>query len=320
MLQAPSTAPTVVDYIFPSFFPYQVCRHSSGDLSVCYQNEQGICGIRRFAWSQKTYQPFRRPVPSRLVCAPTLFAEENDICHFAAIAETEAVKNLLYFRMEADGSFSDISTIYFDCPENALPVFFHKDNRLYLEWLENGCVMMSYLSEESEKWKKPIKYMRSSPSPMRLYRICHHGTERLCYGFSDNSSIRLYGMEELIAEAPKPAAPPKYRPQGFEAEEFAKQFGYHPRTTKTASETEFVPAESFQKKYDKILKELKKQNDMLLALSQRISLLEAAQNTSETPALAEREEDIDTILLAPLPPKQTSENHPSQPKTVVTGQ
>ncbi len=319
MLHSPNTAPTVVDYITPSHRPYQICQHSSNDLTVCYQNEQGICGMRNFIWSQKNYQPFRRLTPSLSSCAPACYIEQNDVCHFAATSELENVKNLIYFRLEADGSFSDSSTVYLDCKETSAPIFFRKDERLYLEWLDNGSVMMSYFADENERWKKPVKYMRNAATPIILYHICEEGKTSLCYGFSDNGSINLYGMDDIFAHSPKAAAAPKYRSQGFEAAKFAEQFGYRPQAIAQTPEHDFISVGEFHNAHSEIKQLLSKQNDIILELSRRISKLEdnLAKNISQPP-LAEHEEDIDTILLKDVV-TATHQQNTQKSKLTVTG-
>lgn len=305
-LNAPNTEPKVVDYITASSCPYQVCSHFSGDLTVCYQNAQGICGMRTFDWSQKSYQPFRRlPIP--VTSVPAMLTDEDDTCHFAAVTEIEGVHNLICFRCESDGSFSEPSTVCLECGESPAAVLFRQDGRLRLEWLENGSVMTSYLAEETEKWKKPVKYMRSAATPVVLYRICEEGKITACYGFSDNGSVNLYGAGNLIAEPPKAPALPKYRPRGSEAAEFAGKFGYHPHAPESSPEQDFITAEECRRRKEEFLKEqaeikqlLTKQNDIILELLRRVGRLEEeseqclCQTDSSSPA--ENEEDIDAVL------------------------
>lgn len=321
LLHAPSTEPMVADYITATPCPYHACLHSSNNLTVCYQNTQGICGMRTYLWSQKSYQPFRK-IPFSALSSPTMLLDEDDTCHFAAVTELEGVRNLIYFRRESDGSFSDSSTIYLDCGENPEAVFFRKDNRLYLEWLDNGSVMMSYISEENEKWKKPVKYMRNATTPVVLYHICEEGKTNSYYGFSDNGTINLYGEGNLLSESPKASPLPKYRPRGFEASEFAKQFGYQPRETEASTVQEFISVEEYQKEHAKIKQLLSKQNDIVLDLLQRISKLEEnlKNNTSahDNSSPAQNEEDIDTILFNEKEIKKPSDVILKNNKVVVT--
>lgn len=303
LLNSPETEPIVVDYITPSENPYCVRAHLSTDLTVCYQNAQGVCGLRTFRWSQKTYLPFVHITPGTPVFSPSMQMEEDDTCHFAALMKLENVQNLVYFRREPDGSYTEPVTIYLDCSSHPAAVFTRREQKLYLEWLDHGSVMTSYSEDDGEKWKKPVKYMRSAATSVVLYHFCQDGKTESFYGYPDNGSIQLYGGNQVLNDPPKAPDIPKFHPQGYEAAEFARRLGYRQPAEHFSQETEeYVALDVYREEIQEIREMLTKQNDIILEILRKMN--EVMENYVEKKppvilsdsALAENESDIDAIV------------------------
>ena len=308
LLGSPDTEPMVVDYITPSAQPFSVSAHSSTDLTVCYQNAQGVCGSRTFRWSQKSYSPFAHVAPGIPVFSPSMRIEEDDVCHFAALTRLESIQNLVYFRREPDGSYTEPVTIYLDCGESPQAVFFRQDKKLYLEWLDGGSVMASYSEDDGTKWKKPVKYMRNAATEVVLYYLCREGKSVPYYGFSDNGAINFYGAPSLLGSPPPEAPAPKYRPRGHEAADFARQFGYRrPPEEESVPAVEYVSAQEFHKELGELRQALATQSDIVLELLQRVRQISEWQEKNAASSIEEesgaKKSEPETVSSAAPAPK-----------------
>lgn len=311
ILNGSSYEPTVVDYINMCAQPFSVCAHSSTDLSVCYANSQGICGIRTFRWSQKNYSPFVRLPCDTPVFSPFIKIKDDDTAFFVALGKLDLFCNLIFMRREPDGTFSEMSTVYLDCDKNTRPILFSDGSRLFIQWIENGNVMMSYSDDDGQKWKKPTKYMRGSSTTVTVYNIYNGNKYFCCCGFSDNGTIHLYCDNNPLVAPPDKPLKNTFKPRGFEAAEFARSFGYR-KQQETMPEPEYALKEELYREIAEIRETLARHDSAICSILK--------PNSSPDVPIAENEDDIDKIVM-----KNTNDNKAdikipsSTAKIVVTG-
>ncbi len=311
ILNGASPEPTVVDYISISSRPFSVSSHSSTDLSICYANSQGICGVRTFRWSQKNYSPFVRLPGDAPLLSPFVKIKDDDTAFFAAISKLDSFYNLIFICREPDGTFKNMSTVYLDCGKDICPILFYEGSRLILQWIENGNVMMSYSDDDGQKWKKPTKYMRGSSVSVKVYDIYNAGKHFCCCGFSDNGTIHLYCNDNPLISAPNKPLKSDFKPQGFEAADFARKFGYR-RAKEPMPEPEYVLKEELYREIAAIRETLAKHDDAICSILK--------PKTNQEAPIAENENDIDEIVMKNTKKTQNDINSSaSAAKIVVTG-
>lgn len=315
ILNRPDDEPTVVDYISDSTPPFSVCYNTSGDITICYTNQAGICGTRTYRWSQKKYSPFIKLILPASAQNVTVFEDDDGTEYYSFVTKTENIHNLTLIKRESEGDFSEPKIIYLDCSPSPGVTMFKLKERLYIEWLDAGNVMMSYSDDGGEKWKKPIKYMRGTNTDIALYHIINDDKIACSYGLSDSSGIRLYDADALLETKPADKKTPRWRSAGNDAADFAKMFGYK----KPSSDyPDYICAEEFYHELSEMKKILSRQNETITAL---ILQLEQLNRKHESIPLAQNEADIDRIVTKNLLSEEIkTENSAAQmPKIVVTG-
>ncbi len=304
--------PMVVDYISMSAQPFSVCTHSSKDISICYANGQEQCGIRTFRWSQKSYTPFVRLPLTTTVFSPVIKVKDDDTFFIAGITKLDTFYNMIFIIREPDGTFLSETTVYLDCDKNTIPIIFEERDKLVLEWIENGNVMMAYSDDEGQKWKKPIKYMKGNTTSVSVYNIFSDNKYFSCCGFSDSGAIHLYCNNNPLEFAPKEEAKNTFRPKGYEAAEFARKFGYKGHQ-ESVPEPEYALKEEVYREITAIRELLAKHDDAIC------SILKPKEN--EEAPIADNEDDIDKIVMQNEQNlKYNSKQRVSTAKIVVTGQ
>lgn len=303
--------PMVVDYISIGAQPFSVDTHSSKDISVCYVNSQEICGIRTFRWSQKSYTPFARLPLKTNVFSPFIKVKDDDTVFISAITKLDTFYNLIFIIREPDGIFLNETTVYLDCDKNTTPMLFEEKDKLVLEWIENGNVMMSYSEDGGQKWKKPTKYMKGNTTSVSVYNIFSDNKNFCCCGFSDGGAIHLYCDNSPLDFAPKEKPKNLFKPKGYEAAEFARKFGYK-------GYQESVPEPDYVLK-DELYREISAIREILAKHDDAICSILKPKEKEEAP-IAENEDDIDKIVMqSEQSVKYNSKPQVSTAKIVVTG-
>lgn len=315
ILNRPDDEPTVVDYISHSTTPFSVCYNPSGDITVCYKNTEGISGTRTYRWSQKKYSPFVKLIVPASSDNVTMFTDTDGTEYYSAVTKTENIHNLVLIKREPEGDFCEPKIIYLDCALSPGATMFKISDRMYLQWLDGGNVMMSYSDDGGEKWKKPIKYMRGSNTDIILYHIINDGKITSCYGLCDNSGIKLYDADAILHAAPESKKTPSWRAEGSDAADFAKIFGYKKTS---ANYPDYICAEEFYHELSEVKKILSRQNETIAAL---ILQLEQVSRRREGVPIAQNDADIDRIVTKNLLSEeaQTETAISQTPKIVVTG-
>ena len=293
--------PHVVDYLDPIDANFCLAPHNGTELSLCYKNANGACGLRSYRWSSKSFSPFFVIDASGNMSSPVLWVHEDDSISIAAVLCIEGIYNLVQLRREADGSLTPPTTVYLDCTRHPAHTLSARDSALVLEWLDGGSVMTSTKASEAEKWRKPTKYMRVTSGEVVLYHICQKGKTAPYYGSNHGNDIRLYGAEHLLSMPPEKTEKTGFRPEGSDALDFARMFGYK-RPENDSFSPDYVTREELLKELSAIEKLLKEQEKRIKELSRWL-------DNHKTESIAENEADIDAILL---------KEHRSA-KTVVTG-
>ncbi len=216
--------PTVVDCLKLQTPPYLIAGHTGTDITVVYENENGLCGSRLYRWSQKAFSRFTPINPSLPCRVVAILAEPGDRIRYAALQSFDDVKNLIYFEKSPEGHYSPAVTIYLDCSDDAAPIFCRHGEKLYLAWQEQGGILSSYSTNDGAKWTKPLRYMQGAGMMPVLYAICDDRKLTSAYGHEKDQEIALYASAPLAWEAKK-TEPPAFRPAGYEAAEFARQMG-----------------------------------------------------------------------------------------------
>lgn len=293
--------PRVVDYLDPTNAGFCLSPHNGTELSLCYKNVNGACGLRSYRWSSKSFSPFFIIDASGNMSSPVLWVHEDDTVSIAAVLFMEGIYNLVVLRRETDGSLTAPTTVYLDCARHPSHTLSVRDSVLVLEWLDGGSVMTSTKAAQTDKWRKPTKYMRVTSGEVVLYHICQKGKTAPYYGSNHGNDIRLYGSEHLLSAPPETIEKTGFRPEGADALDFARMFGYK------RPENE-IPSPDYITR-DELSKELSAMKQLFLEQEKLIRELAHRFESYNPESLAENEEDIDAILL----------KEPSPTKTVVTG-
>lgn len=303
ILDGSDKPPFVVDYITLSTAPYCIAPHISTDFTVTYENEHGICGSKLFKWSKKDYGTFTAITPgTSLFKPPFILVEPNDTCNFIAPITMEQFKNLVFFKRNAAGSYTEPITLYLDCDKEAAPILFVQDDKLFASWIDYGSIMSSYSTDGGEKWSKPIKYVRNSSIEPILYCFCINGALRHCYGFSQNNSITFYAAGDLLSAPPSALPEPQFKPKGSDAAEFARQAGFpvqqaleqEPVLDSAFDPADFISRADYKKEMQEMKRMLSNQNDIILELLRRLNKIE--NDGQRAVPIAEDEDAIDDIV------------------------
>ncbi|MBQ3226308.1 MAG: hypothetical protein IJB48_04545, partial [Clostridia bacterium] len=130
--------PHVVDYLDPIDANFCLAPHNGTELSLCYKNANGACGLRSYRWSSKSFSPFFVIDASGNMSSPVLWVHEDDSISIAAVLCIEGIYNLVQLRREADGSLTPPTTVYLDCTRHPAHTLSARDSALVLEWLDGG--------------------------------------------------------------------------------------------------------------------------------------------------------------------------------------
>ncbi|MGN1060015.1 MAG: hypothetical protein ACI4QW_06245 [Clostridia bacterium] len=224
IITAEDRPPTVIDRITPGMPPFSVVMHTGTDMTVLYENESGTCGTRLYRWSRKAFGRCMPVNPAAGCLARCFLPERDDRVRYAAFQSVEGIQNLVYFEKNGDGTYTQPVTVYLDCQSEAAPIFCRDGKRLYLVWQESGGIMSSYSADDGGKWSKPVRYMTPSGSETVLYCISENGDMRYAYGYAREQDLVLYAAPGLSEAAPLQERA-RFRPAGYEAEDFAKSHG-----------------------------------------------------------------------------------------------
>ena len=189
--------PAVVDYISLSRPPFLAAAHSGTDITLLYENEQGISGTRQFRWSKKTFGGFVPVHPAAGCKVRALFVESDDRVLYAGFVTMTDVTNLVVFEKKPGENFSEPVTVYLDCPVDATPIFCQNEEKLYLVWREKGGIMSSFSLDGGIKWSKPIRYVKGASLTPILYRLQENSLWRYAYGYGTEGDLVLYAVPSL---------------------------------------------------------------------------------------------------------------------------
>ncbi len=214
--------PTVVDHVHPATPPYIAASHTGTEITVLYENENGVSGSRNFRWSRKEFGRFIPVHPASECLVRGLHVQADDSILYAGFKTVENVKNLVFFKKTQTGDFTEPVTVYLDCPTEAMPIFCQNQEKLYMVWRENGGIMSSYSTDGGEKWSKPLRYMKGAALEPVLFTVQQAEKIACAYGHSTDREVILYAVPGL--EEGKTSIK-KAQPAGAEAEHFARRMG-----------------------------------------------------------------------------------------------
>ncbi len=224
IITAEDRPPTVVDAVQPSATPFWVQMCNGTDITILYENDKGVSGSRIYRWSRKAFSRFMPIHPAAKCIVKSFWPEADGRMHYAAFQQVEGFYNLVYFRQEQDGSYTEPVTVYLDCPAEVLPVFSRLENTQYLVWQEQGGIFSVRWQAEEERWSKPVRYMIPAGMETVLYHISNGNDVRYGYGYGTGQEIVIYGAEGL-AEPKQEPVDSQWKPVGYEVEAFAESMG-----------------------------------------------------------------------------------------------
>jgi len=215
-------SPTVVDHICLSQPPFLAATHSGTEMTLLYENEHGVSGIRQFRWSQKTFGGFVPLNPVAGCKVRSLYVEPDDRMLYAGFVTMAEVTNLVVFEKRQGEDFSEPVTVYLDCPIDATPIFCKNEEKLYLVWKEKGSIMSSFSIDGGLKWSKPIRYMKGASLVPILYHLQDDSVWRVAYGYGTERDLVLYAVPPLEDAA---ESRPRIQKEGQAVADFAACLG-----------------------------------------------------------------------------------------------
>lgn len=224
VITAEDRPPTVVDVVQPSAPPFWVQMYNGTDIAISYENDKGVSGSRVYRWSRKAFSRFMPVHPSEQCIVKSFLPEPDGTIHYAAFRMVDGFCNLMYFKQNQEGTYTDPLTVYLDCPLDATPIFSRAEHKQYLVWQENGGILSARWQENEGNWSRPVRYMIPAGTETVLYHISDGDVMRYAYGYGTGQDIVIYGADGL-AEPVQRRKAPQYRPVGYEVEEFAESMG-----------------------------------------------------------------------------------------------
>lgn len=262
--------PKAIDYV--SEIDFSVCKHKTTDITVFYKNADNIYGTKTFKWSKKAFEDFES-----LECGCDLqkavsFIDGNDNLNIAAFATFDKFTNILYIEKNYFKDEIKIAAIHLVSGNSENLCLSNENGKLTISWCENGLVMSSVY--ERDKWTVPKKFLRGSGNENILYFIKDGEKSFSSFGYKQNEQIYLYGLNQAVQNPPEKSL-----------------------KNTTPKHSEFVKTSIYSKDLAAIRKLLSNQQELILELTKKISVLE---RTDISNSIIENPDDLDKITVKNL--------------------